>query len=1221
MPEQNDNNQRESKVKVFWKILKRFNRRKLIVIPTIIVILVVAIVPSIFYGATRRIVEKVSDFFNDVLDNIKIVGNNLQIDEEYLDEAKKKLEKMGINAADLGLTGHEDYLERFLEAEIVTNFPYLGGDGLQGTVYFERYKSDGTTVQLEYKEYNEFYSIKNSGNTSDLSNYFTIDVEDWTVHVLKNSENGSSDIEKINYKDMVSKYSMPFEFPIALAMSTQNPQFTLALVNLVKDSKIVVGILETRVEVETEKTYTSKRYTTSTNIETGEVINSRVDDITEDRSPSERDITYSTTVTLARANTWILNEVTDLKWNSPEVVEQEPTEQRFDETRSVTESNGIETAVQDRERKITTKVTVYTYKWNVGTTEIIDKTSNFINLILRDTTFISGNGLVEIAKRCHDYLAENEYYYSSQANINAGTYVSDGPSVTHKFPEEGEPMSQRYMDCSAYVSWVLKTAGYDIGCLSSSGIPTYAEEKGWEKIENVNDLQPGDIGVFSGHVNIFVGESDGKMLAYDCGMTSSIRAKEPIAYNFNTMICAYRPNDDIAKALSPESTEDLEEKINNYISSLSNGTFSVHVKDLDKQGEACSINNEKVASDGLIKIFIMIAAYQEVKDGNIEESLISSDIERMITTDSGNAANLVLRTIGKAHSEKQDENEEDIDKYIEKGIEIVNDNIKGKYSKTKINTRLSENTDGNEQISVDDNYTCISDVSKALEFIFEKKDKHFDTWKTYAEKMYNILQGQIYTDMIPSTIENGTIANKTGNQQNVLEDAAIISIDNANYILAISVNDFSDKNQAKEQIKEISNLVYGYFLDNGKLKDNTNNTVDEDDEIDYIMNGNRVCYKIEGALNGYQCPLENLEEGSGILFDILKSNEKTQSHERLMRYLLYLLTGDDKYGVTEFDFKEFLNGSFAGAGGAWTAIWGDACTKEEFISAVNSYSPPNAYGNSGRSCVEYYKKYFVANAENFYNICTKNGMDPRFIFCIGIHESYFGTSNIANTKGNFFGWGAYDWDPGGSAIAFADMSEGIEDVSAGLKNYVTPGTWQYERIKANGYDPTTIEGIGSLYASDDNWANAVKQHMTNIFGCTGSAGTIDGPATDMQKKIVELATNDSVPAYSNGCQAWVADVYLAAGQRPRTSMGTANLARQAWSISLDRNNIPLGAAVYGTHAWGGGAAGHVGIYVGDGKIASDELGKITYKTIDQFVSGYGWGGWGWNGGIDYSKSN
>ena len=47
MPEQNDNNQRESKVKVFWKILKRFNRRKLIVIPTIIVILVVATVPSI----------------------------------------------------------------------------------------------------------------------------------------------------------------------------------------------------------------------------------------------------------------------------------------------------------------------------------------------------------------------------------------------------------------------------------------------------------------------------------------------------------------------------------------------------------------------------------------------------------------------------------------------------------------------------------------------------------------------------------------------------------------------------------------------------------------------------------------------------------------------------------------------------------------------------------------------------------------------------------------------------------------------------------------------------------------------------------------------------------------------------------------------------------------------------------------------------------------------
>ena len=72
-----------------------------------------------------------------------------------------------------------------------------------------------------------------------------------------------------------------------------------------------------------------------------------------------------------------------------------------------------------------------------------------------------------------------------------------------------------------------------------------------------------------------------------------------------------------------------------------------------------------------------------------------------------------------------------------------------------------------------------------------------------------------------------------------------------------------------------------------------------------------------------------------------------------MRYLLYLLTGND-YGVTEFDFNEFLNGSFSGTGGAWTAIWGNGCTREEFIAAVKAFSPPNVKGNGGRSAIDCY---------------------------------------------------------------------------------------------------------------------------------------------------------------------------------------------------------------------------------------------------------------------------
>ena len=70
---------------------------------------------------------------------------------------------MGINSETLGLGNDEEYLERFLEAEIVTNYPYLGGEGLQGTVYFDRAQTDGTTTRLQYISYDEFYAKINNG--------------------------------------------------------------------------------------------------------------------------------------------------------------------------------------------------------------------------------------------------------------------------------------------------------------------------------------------------------------------------------------------------------------------------------------------------------------------------------------------------------------------------------------------------------------------------------------------------------------------------------------------------------------------------------------------------------------------------------------------------------------------------------------------------------------------------------------------------------------------------------------------------------------------------------------------------------------------------------------------------------------------------------------------------------------------------------------------------
>lgn len=1172
-------------------ILKR-KLKKLLILITVIS-MVVILFATIFFGTVKNITRKAGEVFADIKDKIQISGNNLEIDQDYLTEGKRKLKTMGISASTLGLTGNEDYLDRFLEAEVVTSYPYLGGDGLQGTVYFERAKIDGTRLELKYMPYDEFYSKKND---DDIYNYFTVDTNDWTAHVKKNDGN----IEKIDYQNMVSKFAMPFEFPIILANITHNPQFCLAVVKLVKKSKMVVTIAESKTTTTTTER-TNYKLSTELHEDDGTVqkISENVDQTTEPTSKVDED--YSTVIFLSRAQTWIANVTTELTFDDS--TEKDPTIETPQEDRTSTLKTDAGTLYRyEKDVKKLTDISRHYQRWTRGNTKVTEKTKNFTNLILRDiSSTIGGDGILEVAKNCHDAIADSGRF----------TYGATSAGI----PIDVERHTQ--VDCSGYVSWVLYEAGYEEMAggqhtTSNSSLGAFGKEKGWEVIKDYSQLEPGDIcfwrgtldGNDPGHVNIFV-ETDGKAYYfYDCGSTSAINAKDPIQYNMSEFGYAFRPNDEIAQSLSTTTKEKLEEKINKYIEGLGEGPYSVSVIDAENLDTKLNINSQKVKSDGWLKLFIMATAYDDMKKGNIEEDLIdtiSTEIEIMITSDDNTMANKILEQLGNGDTTK--------------GIKRVNEYLKdNSYGGTKLKEELKGNsaTDGS-----DENYTRTSNVAELLNKIFNGKCVN----KKYSDEMKRILQMQSDISLIPSQVDSQDVGNKTGRQLGIVQDAAMVSIENANYIVVISASN-PDTTKGETAVKDIASMVNAYFVKNGNIKNNDDYT--KDDEIKTILNGRRVCYRMPDGR--WICPLSNLVEGREMMFDMLADNERTQSYERLMRYLLYLLTGND-YGVTEFDFNEFLNGSFSGTGGAWTAIWGNGCTREEFIAAVKAFSPPNVTGNGGRSAIDCYNKYFVANAENFYDICTKNGMDPRFIFCIGIHESYFGTSNIANTKGNFFGWGAYDWDPGGSAVKFADMSAGIEDVSSGLKQYVTPGTWQYQRIQANGYDPGTIDGIGSLYASDPNWATAVKQHMTNIFGMTGDVLDSSANASDMQKKIVEIASSQDTLGNKGGyCQAWVADVYAKAGQS-RSSKACASEAANAWVVSKDKNNIPLGACVYG-HSYirangsqamcGGHEAGHVGIYIGDGKVASN-VGGIKIESLDSWTGTYGWKGWGWNGGTDYSK--
>ncbi len=128
---------------------------------------------------------------------------------------------------------------------------------------------------------------------------------------------------------------------------------------------------------------------------------------------------------------------------------------------------------------------------------------------------------------------------------------------------------------------------------------------------------------------------------------------------------------------------------------------------------------------------------------------------------------------------------------------------------------------------------------------------------------------------------------------------------------------------------------------------------------------------------------------------------------------------------------------------------------------------------------------FSNNAEYFYYIEKQYNVNGVFIASVGIHESNWGTSKIANNKKNLFGYGAYDSNPYNGAYTFSNYSESIDLIArVFVKYYLNPaGTKIYNGEIASGkyYSGSTLSGINKRYATDKNWANGVYTHMKYLY--------------------------------------------------------------------------------------------------------------------------------------------
>ena len=130
-------------------------------------------------------------------------------------------------------------------------------------------------------------------------------------------------------------------------------------------------------------------------------------------------------------------------------------------------------------------------------------------------------------------------------------------------------------------------------------------------------------------------------------------------------------------------------------------------------------------------------------------------------------------------------------------------------------------------------------------------------------------------------------------------------------------------------------------------------------------------------------------------------------------------------------------------------------------------------------------KIFEQNAETFYNAEKKYKINGIFLASVGIHESAWGTSKLAQDKKNLFGYMAYDRDPYNSAATFETYENTINTVAEALSSrYLhVAGTKITDELTATGsyFNGTTVKSVNVRYASDEGWADKVFCYMQYLY--------------------------------------------------------------------------------------------------------------------------------------------
>ena len=249
--------------------------------PFLLILFLAAAIFGIFGAVADTVGEVLGGIGQAIVDFFTVDESDgaIIISDEQIDTIINSIEEQGISTEDLKLLGDYEenaseaekqravrkYIRKFYEAQALTetlNYYHYDStnDTTFGAIYVYRANGDvnediSNREEITYISYDKMQEMI-ANNNIEAAKHFSIDdsenlvVASYSETIVQNS-NGQDNSHTytvssrtINYKSLVSQYTTKMNFLIDLTLISQNPEFVSAVVDLIKDSRIEITIMD-----------------------------------------------------------------------------------------------------------------------------------------------------------------------------------------------------------------------------------------------------------------------------------------------------------------------------------------------------------------------------------------------------------------------------------------------------------------------------------------------------------------------------------------------------------------------------------------------------------------------------------------------------------------------------------------------------------------------------------------------------------------------------------------------------------------------------------------------------------------------------------------------------------------------------------------------------------------------------------------------------------------